>query len=55
MRRDLPHQKWISIPHVKTFINQWVIRSDRDIRVYGFEEWIFDEESEGREVWMLIQ
>ncbi|WP_214775266.1 DUF3916 domain-containing protein [Exiguobacterium sp. s37] len=55
MRRDSSHQKWIPIPHEKTFLNKWVIRSDRDIRVYGFEEWIFDEEGEGREVWMLVQ
>ncbi|WP_084543078.1 DUF3916 domain-containing protein [Exiguobacterium profundum] len=55
MRRDKPHQKWIPIPYVRTFINQWGVRSDQDIRVYGFEEWIFDEEGEGREVWMLVQ
>ncbi|MCT4798181.1 DUF3916 domain-containing protein [Exiguobacterium profundum] len=55
MRRDSSHQKWIPILHEKTFLNKWVIRSDRDIRVYGFEEWIFDEEGEGREVWMLVQ
>ncbi|WP_270812034.1 DUF3916 domain-containing protein [Exiguobacterium sp. CinTr1] len=55
MRRESSHQKWIPIPHEKMSLNKWVIRSDRDIRVYGFEEWIFDEESEGREVWMLIQ
>ncbi|WP_251131061.1 DUF3916 domain-containing protein [Exiguobacterium sp. s189] len=55
MRRDSSHQKWISIPHVKTFINQWNIRSDQEIRVYGFEELLFDEEDEGRELWMLVQ
>lgn len=55
MRRDSSHQKWIPISHEKTFLNKWDIRSDRDIRVYGFEEWIFDEEGEGREVWMLVQ
>lgn len=55
MRRDSSYQKWIPIPHEKTFINQWDIRSDRDIRVYGFEEWLFDEEDDGREWWMLVQ
>ena len=55
MRRDSFHQKWIPIPYVRTFTNQWGIRSDQDIRVYGFEEWIFDEEGEGREVWMPVQ
>ncbi|WP_214816911.1 DUF3916 domain-containing protein [Exiguobacterium sp. s131] len=55
MRRDSPHQKWIPIPYVRTFINQWGIRSDQNIRVYGFEEWIFDEEGEDRELWMLVQ
>lgn len=55
MQRDSSYQKWIPIPHEKTSLNKWVIRSDRDIRVYGFEEWIFDEEGEGREVWMLVQ
>ena len=55
MRRDSPHQKWIPIPYVRTFINQLGIRSDWDIRVYGFKEWLFEEEDEGRELWMLIQ
>ena len=55
VRRDSSHQKWIPIPHEKTFINQWDIRSDQDIRVYGFEEWVFDEEDDGREWWMLVQ
>lgn len=55
MRRDSFHQKWIPIPYVRTFTNQWGIRSDQDIRVYGFEKWIFDEEGEGREVWMPVQ
>ncbi len=55
VRRDSSHQKSIPILHVKTFINQWDIRSDQDIRVYGFEGWLFDEEDEGREWWMLVQ
>ncbi|WDH77257.1 DUF3916 domain-containing protein [Exiguobacterium marinum] len=55
MRRDSSHQKWIPIPHEKTSLNNWVIRSDRDIRVYGFKEWLFEEEDEGRELWMLVQ
>ncbi|MBR3060875.1 MAG: DUF3916 domain-containing protein [Exiguobacterium sp.] len=46
---------WIPIPYVRTFINQLGIRSDRDIRVYGFKEWLFEEEDEGRELWMLVQ
>jgi uncharacterized UPF0160 family protein len=54
MRRDSSHQKWIPIPHEKTSLNKWVIRSDLDIRVYGFKEWLF-EEDEGRELWMLVQ
>ena len=55
MRRDSSYQKWIPIPNEKTFINQWDIRSDQEIRVYGFEEWVFDEEDEDREWWMLVQ
>ncbi|WP_214702032.1 MULTISPECIES: DUF3916 domain-containing protein [unclassified Exiguobacterium] len=55
MRRDSSHQKWIPISHEKTFMNKWDICSDQDIRVYGFEEWLFDEEDEGRELWMLVQ
>ena len=55
MRRDSSYQKWIPIPHEKTFINQWDIRSDQELRVYGFEEWVFDEEDEDREWWMLVQ
>ncbi|WP_214795028.1 MULTISPECIES: DUF3916 domain-containing protein [unclassified Exiguobacterium] len=55
VRRDSSHQKWIPIPHVKTFMNQWDIRSDQEIRVYGFVEWLSDEEDEGRELWMLVQ
>jgi hypothetical protein len=55
MRRDSSHQKWIPIPHEKMSLNKWVIRSDRDIRVYGFKEWLFEEEDEGRELWMLVQ
>lgn len=55
MRRDSPHQKWIPIPYVRTFINRLGIRSDWDIRVYGFKEWLFEEEDEGRELWMLVQ
>ena len=55
MRRDSSHQKWIPISHKKTFMNKWDIRSDQEIRVYGFEEWLFDEEDEGRELWMLVQ
>ena len=55
MRRDSSHQKWIPIPHEKMSLNKWVIRSDRDIRVYGFEELLFDEEDEGREWWMFVQ
>ena len=55
IRRDSSHQKWIAIPHEKTSLNKWVIRSVRDIRVYGFKEWLFEEEDEGRELWMLVQ
>ena len=55
IRRDSSYQKWIPIPHEETFLNKWVIRSDRDIHVYGFMEWLFEEEDEGRELWMLVQ